>query len=176
MQRQFIFLIAMATAATAMANPQVYRTVGEHGEVLFTDQALPGSTTVELNEFTPVQNSEAELDRVLEVARELESARLRREEQRTRDLEARRPVVVSNPTPVVEQRGIVSPFLFNRGLGFGPGFRRGFGFGPQSRRFNRRGGFGRGGFGRRGFSGGGRFADDAPVRRRVQTRASLGRR
>lgn len=83
-------VIALAAIAASMsaARADVYVHTGEHGEISFTDQAVPGAERVTLDPVDPPANapeqSALRVQQTLEVARALEASRLARETARAK--------------------------------------------------------------------------------------------
>lgn len=105
----------LAAAATpAEAGREVFVTVGEHGEVSFSDVASPGAERRTLPPVVPNRDAVADLDRriqqTLDVARALEASRLAREQARAEARAAAAPA--APPVTIVEERYAPFPYVY----------------------------------------------------------------
>ncbi|HEX7036819.1 MAG TPA: DUF4124 domain-containing protein [Pseudomonadales bacterium] len=115
--RSALIIAALATLGTAAAAAEVYVHRGEHGELSFTDQAVPGAERVPLDPTVPPADAPEELERrirqTLEVAEALEQSRLAREKARA---EARAAARAAQPEPapqvIYQDRYVTHPYLF----------------------------------------------------------------
>lgn len=111
--------LAGAAGLAAAEERAVYRSTGEHGEVVFSDVAAADAERVVVETSAPVDDPLAELDRRIEqtliVADSLEASRLAREqaraEARARAAEAR---AAAAPEVVYQDRYVQSPYLYPR--------------------------------------------------------------
>lgn len=137
--RDIVLGTALVTALTAPLladEPEIYRSTGEHGEMVFSDVAGPGAERVVVETTQTLEDPLAELDRRIEqtlaVADSLEQSRLAREQARAdaraRMAEAR---TAAEPEVIYQDRYVASPYLYPR-VGYdgrfrdrrhGPGFR-----------------------------------------------------
>jgi len=113
-----LIVAALAMVGSAPAAAEVYVHRGEHGEVSFTDQALPGAERVTLDPTVPPPEAPEELERrirqTLEVAEALEQSRLAREKARAEARAASRATAQPEPAPQViyQDRYVTHPYLF----------------------------------------------------------------
>lgn len=113
-----LIVAALAMVGSAPAAAEVYVHRGEHGEVSFTDQALPGAERVELEPTVPPPDAPEELEQrirqTLEVAEALEQSRLAREKARAEARAAARAASQPEPAPQViyQDRYVARPYLF----------------------------------------------------------------
>lgn len=104
----------------APGNDEIYVSRGEHGEVSFSDQAVPGAQRVEVETTPAADDPLAELERRIEqtlaVAGALEASRLARERSRAEARAARAAEARAAAPPVVvyEDDGATLPYLYPR--------------------------------------------------------------
>lgn len=115
--------LAGAAGLAAAEERAVYRSTGEHGEVVFSDVAAEDAERVVVETSAPADDPLAELDRRIEqtliVADSLEASRLAREQARAeararaqaRAAEARAALA---PEVVYQDRYVQSPYLYPR--------------------------------------------------------------
>ncbi|MEQ8859702.1 MAG: hypothetical protein RIC56_13740 [Pseudomonadales bacterium] len=112
-----LVLALTVQALAAESSQEIYLSVGENGELSFSDVAGPGAQRVVVETAAPLDDPLAELDRRIEqtlsVANALEASRLAREKVRA---EARASAagsgVGSAPEVVYQDRYVTSPYLY----------------------------------------------------------------
>lgn len=106
---------AAAGDLSAEAGREVFVTVGEHGEVSFSDVASPGAERRTLPPVTANDDALADLEssirQTLDVARALEESRLAREQARAEARAAAAPPAAP-PVVYVEERYAPFPYVY----------------------------------------------------------------